>query len=80
VSALPPAKQTAGHIEKETDERPTPACHANCVGLLYLMSYQSEAEFSFEKSLRQCGQVERPTSNKGILSILIAVTNRSHSN
>jgi hypothetical protein len=26
--APPPAKKTAGQIEKETDERRTPACHA----------------------------------------------------
>jgi len=49
VSALPPAKQTAGQIEKETNEHRT-SNHALA------------------------------WSNKGILSILIAVANRSHKN
>jgi hypothetical protein len=40
-SAQPPAKKTAGLIEKETLKKRIPACHATCVGWIELLSYVS---------------------------------------
>ena len=63
VSAQPPAKKTAGLIEKETDERRTPDYHAWCIGLVLTSVYKSNHKIDLTTLSRHCGQVERRTSN-----------------